>query len=150
MSATGSAGNCVSDLVAMLIVSPSVRRSRLRGLRRRPLARSNQLRAVRLILLRRRGRGNGRCPTDLWCRPGNFLLPAGPRHFRSSDPIPVGYLLVRQKERGNAVAVQGAELDETFVGGALHHGEGAAVAVEVARFEGRAADDAVHFGEDRW
>src|SRR4051812_32898576 len=37
-SATCSAGDCVSVLVAMLIVSPSVRRSRLRGLRRRRLA----------------------------------------------------------------------------------------------------------------
>src|SRR6202140_1440482 len=34
LSATCSAGDCVSVLVAMLIVSPSVRRGRLRGLRR--------------------------------------------------------------------------------------------------------------------
>src|SRR6202022_2706387 len=52
LSAACSAGDCVSVLVAMLIVSPSVRRGRLRGLRRRRLARSNQLRAVRLVLLR--------------------------------------------------------------------------------------------------
>jgi len=45
-------------------VSPSVRRGRLRGLRRRRLARSDQLRAVRLVLLRRRGRGNG--PLSTW------------------------------------------------------------------------------------
>src|SRR5215218_60030 len=37
LSATCSAGDCVSVLVAMLIVSPSVRRDRLRGLRRRRL-----------------------------------------------------------------------------------------------------------------
>src|SRR5215204_2355943 len=52
LSATCSAGDCVSVLVAVLIVSPSVTRGRLRGLRRRRLARSNQLRAVRLVLLR--------------------------------------------------------------------------------------------------
>src|SRR6266511_2745395 len=46
------AGDCVSVLVAVLIVSPSVTRGRLRGLRGRRLARSNQLRAVRLVLLR--------------------------------------------------------------------------------------------------
>jgi len=39
----------------MLIVSPSGRRSRLCGLWRRRLARSDQLRAVRLVLPRRRG-----------------------------------------------------------------------------------------------
>src|SRR5918996_845925 len=50
LSATCSAGDCVSVLVAVLIVSPSVRRGRLRGLRWRRLARSNQLRAVRLVL----------------------------------------------------------------------------------------------------
>src|SRR5438874_7165823 len=49
LSATCSAGDCVSLLVAMLIVSPSVRRGCLRGLRRRRLARSDQLRAVRLL-----------------------------------------------------------------------------------------------------
>src|SRR2546430_6157767 len=49
-SATCSAGDCVSVLVAMLIVSPSATRGRLRGLRRRRLTRSNQLRAVRLVL----------------------------------------------------------------------------------------------------
>src|SRR5205823_4735947 len=41
LSATGSAGARVSVLVAMLIVSPSITRDRLRGLRRRHLARSN-------------------------------------------------------------------------------------------------------------
>src|SRR6266536_4594593 len=45
LSAACSAGDCVSVLVAMLIVSPSVGRGRLRGLRRRRLARSDQLRA---------------------------------------------------------------------------------------------------------
>src|SRR5580704_17322541 len=57
-----NAGDCVSVLVAVLIVSPSVRRGRLRGLRRCRLARSNQLRAVRLVLLRRRGRGHAARP----------------------------------------------------------------------------------------
>src|SRR3712207_273279 len=52
LSATCSAGDCVSVLVVMLIVPPSVRPGRLRGLRRRRLARSYQLRAVRLVLLR--------------------------------------------------------------------------------------------------
>src|SRR5450755_668559 len=52
LSATCSAGDCVSVLVAMLIVSPSVRQGRLRGLHRRRLARYDQLRAVRLVLLR--------------------------------------------------------------------------------------------------
>src|SRR5438445_2521897 len=52
LSATCSAGDCVSVLVALLIVSPSVGRGRLGGLRRRRLARSDQLRAVRLVLLR--------------------------------------------------------------------------------------------------
>src|SRR5688572_8088125 len=51
LSATCSAGDCASVLVAMLIVSPSVGRSRLRGLRRRLLARSELL-ALRLVLLR--------------------------------------------------------------------------------------------------
>src|SRR4030081_3349798 len=46
LSATCSAGDCVSVLVAMLIVSPSVRRGRIRGLRRRRLARSDQLRLL--------------------------------------------------------------------------------------------------------
>src|SRR5258708_33558484 len=53
LSPTCSAADCVSVLVAMLIVSPSVRRRRLRGLRRHRLARSDQLRGVRLVLLRR-------------------------------------------------------------------------------------------------
>src|SRR2546429_3976888 len=48
LSATCSAGDCVSVLVALLIVSPSVGRGRLRALRRRRLARSDQLRTVRL------------------------------------------------------------------------------------------------------
>src|SRR5260221_12933425 len=42
LSATCSAGDCVPVLVAMLILSPSVERARLRGLRRRRLARSDQ------------------------------------------------------------------------------------------------------------
>src|ERR671912_945812 len=59
LSATCSTGDCVSVLVAVLIVSPSPQveppsRSPLRR-----LARSDQLRAVPLVLLRRRGRGNG-------------------------------------------------------------------------------------------
>src|SRR3954465_9771710 len=53
-SATCSAGDGVSVLRAMLIVSPSVRGGgdRPRGLRRRHLARSGRLRAGRLGLLR--------------------------------------------------------------------------------------------------
>src|ERR1017187_489578 len=47
-----SEGDCVSIILALLIVSPSVRRGRLRGLHRRRLARYDQLRAVRLVLLR--------------------------------------------------------------------------------------------------
>src|SRR5215204_5547890 len=65
LSATCSAGDCMSVLVAMLIVSPSVRRGRLRGLRRRRLARSDQLRAVRLVLLRGRGDQAGRGAHEL-------------------------------------------------------------------------------------
>src|SRR5215204_150748 len=70
LSAGCSAGDCVSVLITMLIVSPSVGRGRLRGLRRRRLARSAQLRAVRLVLLRRRGRGNGRFLPYRRRRPG--------------------------------------------------------------------------------
>src|SRR5467141_3836212 len=43
LSARCSVGDCVSVLVAVLIVSPSVRRGRLRGLRRRRLGRSSVL-----------------------------------------------------------------------------------------------------------
>ena len=70
LSATCGADDCVSVLVAMLIVSPSPRRGRLRGLRRRRLARSDGFRAARLALLRRRGRGNGPPSTRRRCRPG--------------------------------------------------------------------------------
>src|SRR5687767_9590172 len=45
LSAACGAGDCVSVLGAMLIVSPSVGRGRLRGPRRRRLARSDRLRA---------------------------------------------------------------------------------------------------------
>src|SRR3954453_12321153 len=57
LSATCSGGDGGSVLVAVLIVSPSVGRGRLRGLRRRRLARSDQLRALCLVLLLRHARG---------------------------------------------------------------------------------------------
>src|SRR2546429_104544 len=68
MSATCSAGDCLSVSLAMLIVSPSVRRGRLRALRRLRLARSDQLRAVRLVLIRFG-------PWSLWA-PGHAARPA--------------------------------------------------------------------------
>src|SRR3981081_1084953 len=99
LSATCSAGDCVSVLVAMLIVSPSVTRGRLRGLRRR------------------RARAPSRCR----------LCGSGPRSPDGSAELVDADLVARVIAEGavaNAVRLRGRRLDDLGAAG-LQPREGA-------------------------
>src|ERR1700730_18422055 len=87
LSATCSAGDCVSVLVAILIVSPSVRRGRLRGLRRR------------------RARAPSRCRL---CRSG-LRSPDGSAELVDADLVA---RVIAEGAVANAVRLRGRLLDD--------------------------------------
>src|SRR3982074_2651760 len=86
LSATCSAGDCVSVLVTVLIVSPSVTRGRLRGLRRGRLARTDQLRAGGLVVLRFG-------PWRLWAPATRRAAEASDQPAAAAHQLAVGHLV---------------------------------------------------------